>query len=482
MEISSDQRGFRRRIQRLRSVILQGAPITSLARETIQNSLDARKNPRAEPVHVSFELIDLSQDVEFGRDELAGAIRACKESPDCSVLEASELSTAEERLDADTVRCLRISDRNTTGLRDRHWRALVKTRGLSIKTGEGAGGSHGIGKAAPFAVTELRTVFYWSHYTEDGEAIEKFQGKAVLMSHKDSDGEETQGTGFYGLKDGCQELRGDSIPKEFRLLQDGRPVSGTILHILGFRAEQDWRRRIAESVIGNYFYAIFRKRLDVIVEPDEELELLNLDQIDAESLPKWFEFLMAPSSGGDAGEESGAMLAGAYDYWKMIRDGSIRPVERQDQDLGHCRLWIEVAEGLRSRVGFVRSTGMLITTQQRGLIRFPGFRDFAALCVFEDPTGNELLRHMENPQHDQFEPNRLPEKDQDRGRRALKRITDWIRSEVGKRAGPPEGAGRTMLSELAAYLPDLHPDEQFDDGVGAPEHTEPGLFWRTGEH
>ena len=51
----------------------------------------------------------------------------------------------------------------------------------------------------------------------------------------------------------------------------------------------------------------------------------------------------------------------------------------------------------------------LVTTQQRNLIRFPGFRDFAALCVFEDPKGNELLRRMENPRHDQFEPDRLPE-------------------------------------------------------------------------
>ena len=60
---------------------------------------------------------------------------------------------------------------------------------------------------------------------------------------------------------------------------------------------------------------------------------------------------------------------------------------------------------------------MLVTTQQRNLIRFPGFRDFAALCVFEDPVGNELLRRMENPRHEQFEPDRLPEGDRERGRR-----------------------------------------------------------------
>ena len=51
-----------------------GAPFASLARETIQNSLDARRAPD-EPVHVSFELIDLHP-VNVGQDELAMAINA----------------------------------------------------------------------------------------------------------------------------------------------------------------------------------------------------------------------------------------------------------------------------------------------------------------------------------------------------------------------------------------------------------------------
>ena len=51
-----------------------GAPLASLARETIQNSLDAGLAPE-EPVHVSFELINLDRD-EIGRGELTRAIDA----------------------------------------------------------------------------------------------------------------------------------------------------------------------------------------------------------------------------------------------------------------------------------------------------------------------------------------------------------------------------------------------------------------------
>ena len=369
---------------------------------------------------------------------------------------------------------LRVSDRNTTGLRDKHWRALVKMQGASFKADlEGAGGSFGIGKYAPFAVSALRTVFYWTCYDQDGRNLELFQGKCVLMSHQ-HDGEEVQGTGFYGLRDGCVEMT-TSIPDCFRLTtRRSRQILGTSLAIAGFMEARDWRRRVASSVIENFFYAIDRGQLEVLIEPGDGDG--NLFQIDDTNLGDCFATLLGESPDSeDEQAEGGNSLSQARAFW-AISDADAPAIEKQDQDLGHCRLWIRVEEGLPSRVGFVRRTGMLVTTQQRNLIRFPGFRDFAALCVFEDPAGNELLRRMENPRHDQFEPDRLPEEERQRGRRALKRITDWIRSEVRSQAGLPEGGRSTVLSELATYLPDMQPDEPFEDAVRENGGTgEPGF-------
>ena len=121
-------------------------------------------------------------------------------------------------------------------------------------------------------------------------------------------------------------------------------------------------------------------------------------------------------------------LGDARTFWELSKGEPV--AEKEDIDLGHCKLWVRTEKGLPGKVGFVRGTGMLVTTRQKGLIRFSGFRDFAALCVFEAPKGNELLRRMENPQHDQFEPDRLPKGEREHGRKALKRITDWVRSEI----------------------------------------------------
>ena len=103
----------------------------------------------------------------------------------------------------DTIRILRISDFNTTGLpgskeyKSSPWQNLVKSSGVSDKNGT-SGGSYGIGKSAPFACSDLRTVYY---STLDNEGIRAYQGVANLVSFKSKDrflrkGEVTQGTGY----------------------------------------------------------------------------------------------------------------------------------------------------------------------------------------------------------------------------------------------------------------------------------------------
>ena len=452
-----------------------GAPLASLARETIQNSLDARLSS-GEPVHVSFEEIHVEPN-EIGRDELSVAIDACIDEPTNDDKVRDALNRAKTSIGADKIPCLRVSDRNTTGLKGDQWRALVKMQGVSHKPDVlGAGGSHGIGKYAPFLFSDLRTVFYWTCYKDNGTPIEQFQGKSVLISHQSNEGE-TQGTGFYGYVENCTELKGSEIPSTFRLPEkvDGSPVFGTSIVISGFNVAQDWRQLIASSVIENFFHAIQIGVLDVLLEPDETESDPDLFEINKDTLAEWFDRLQNSNENDeDNGDDESSLIEQALTFWHVSTSSG--PVEEtQDPDLGHCRLWVRVDDGLPSRVALVRQTGMLITTQQQGLIRFPGYREFAAVCVFEDPEGNELLRQMENPKHDQFEPDRLPENDRVRGRRALRRITKWIRDAVRKHAGPPEGGKRTVLSELATYLPDYQPNDQFENTDDIEGVKEPGF-------
>ena len=430
--------------------------MSSLARETIQNSLDAGN--QLGPVDVSFELFKLYTKDEFGRRELDDSIGLCIEEAK-RVGDGKALNTLENArsiLAKKEVPVLRISDSKTTGLPGGLWKALVKTQGLSQKGGsETAGGSYGIGKYAPFAVSPLRTVFFWSCFEEDGELTERFQGKAILMSHHGIDGE-TQGTGFYGLMDECESL-GENFPSIFRNVDKfGTPMVGTSLSIVGF-PETHWQEEIAKNVLANYFPALFWGTLTVTIEPREDEDLF---EINAQSINDWFTYLLGSENTADLDSEDN--LAEAKLFSDLLRG----PVcaEREDVDFGHVRLWIRVAEGMPSKVALVRQTGMVITTRQKRLWYFPGLRDFIALCHFDAEKGNKLLRGMENPEHTQFEASRLPEDEQEHGEKALKRITTWIRDEIKKVASPPDTGRRTVLRELSTLLPDLEPDEDFGDG------------------
>ena len=442
----------------------RGAPIGSLARETIQNSLDAH-DQGAEPVDVSFEVRSLSAEA-FGLQELRQLIESCHERAGTDEDESAvrELSRALGLLERGDVACLRISDQNTTGLTDRHWKALVKMQGLSVKQPDrDALGSHGQGKYAPFAVSPLRTVFYWTAYHENGEVVEKLQGKSVLMTHEGPEGP-TQGTGFYGYRDGCRELALERIPKCFRVLgQAGEPKAGTSLFILGFSGGEGWQRDLAGRVLVSFFHAVRIGKLETTIEPDEELQEHDLLTIDRNTIGAWFAYLIeAARTAGHEREQKD--LDEAQVFWQLPEEHD-QVFEKQDQDLGHCRLYLRVGEGLPSRVALVRRSGMLVTTDQHGLKRFPGFEDFAALCVFEDPRGNELLRDMENPQHNQFEPDFIRDRTKrSRGRAALKRVTAWIRDEIRAQAKPPETAATSAIREVAELLPDPYAEDDLGGG------------------
>ena len=112
-----------------------GNPLDSLARETIQNSLDARASG-SEPVRMSFGIEEIDRPDALGRAELETAIRACLnelgESGGDDDKARSVFSNALKLLQRRKLTYLRIADQNTTGLHHKHWRALVKMQGIRL--------------------------------------------------------------------------------------------------------------------------------------------------------------------------------------------------------------------------------------------------------------------------------------------------------------------------------------------------------------
>ena len=443
-------------------VTFDGAPLSSLAREIIQNSLDARDNPEL-PVHITFELRQIEPSKIAG-EELAQHLDSCINEWGNDPKALGTLRAARDALDAETLQLLGVIDTNTTGLEGDTWRGLVKVAGASFKRSESAGGSFGVGKAAPFTVSPLRTVCYWSAFDEGGGLKEKFQGKAVLVSHEHDFGrglETTSGTGFFGLIDGCEALQGTDIPKIFRPDAGWEAKPGTAVWIVGFNPDQhgeQWQRAIARSVVESFFYGIQQGDLEILLEPDERGGDESPWDIRKAHLPTLFSQL----TNKPEGEDDDDAIDRAKLYWRLVSGGPPTAVmDPPDKDLGQVKLWIGTeddfpGESLPSRVALIRGTGMIVTDQQ-SKHRFRRLREYAAVCVIDDDDANKLLRDMENPAHDQFQFERLSEGDRDRGRRALDRLADFLRTQLRIHAAPPAVEVTDVVDELAEYLFDDHP-------------------------
>lgn len=440
---------------------------SGLARETIQNSLDARRDEDA-PVEMAFEVRDWPIEA-IGGQGLADSFRACRDATEKEEdpEEWGFFDRGLRRLTGEfgeTVKVLVISDRNTTGLRPANWETLLKVRGKSRKAAPGAGGSFGIGRNAAFGFSEIRTVFYWTALRERGDVPQRFQGKSILKSHDKGDGM-TQGTGYWGRTEECGHVGEESIPEVVGSLREWTD-QGTAVCIVGFYPDDGWQTQMLKSVVCNYFFAIAKGRLTVSIGSDPDGQPIRVER--GTLTDRIHSLANDPSVGKEAQRE----VRKAEAYLGMTTAGLAATYTENLRGLGKCNFLIRtrnIPENIDvKRVGFIRNPGLLITDSQAGLRTPRNMDDYLGIFLCEDPQGNEFLRRIENPQHNQFEVSRIADP---KGRRAAQSVMNrayvWITNCIKDAcAGETRTPGKT-LDELAEYIP-FAGSEPFD-GRGRDE-------------
>lgn len=243
----------------------KGTPIKSLAREICQNSIDANLH-NGLPTRIEFKLFEIPvKDIpDFGglEDALRRALDfwSQQESDKAKSFFDFALNTAHQK----SIRCLRISDFNTTGLTGSRevynspWCNLTKSTGASDKSGSN-GGSFGIGKFAPYACSTFRTVFY---STADMNGICAYQGVSRLTSFELKKGEIAQGTGFYGNGKNTPVYEQFSLDPNYKR-DPTKP--GTDIFIVGFNGDDDWQSQMVASILDGFLYAVYVGNLEVDV-------------------------------------------------------------------------------------------------------------------------------------------------------------------------------------------------------------------------
>lgn len=439
----------------------QGTPLKSLAREICQNSLDAALEDKT----VEVEFMPFALDIgEFpDAESLEKAFRASLNFWSVqSVKKASDFfERAINMMESGSIPFLRISDFNTTGLKGSRseyntpWCNLTKSSGASDKAGT-SGGSFGIGKFAPFACSEFRTVFY---STLDIENVTAFQGISRITSFRRDNDDITVGVGYYGADNNQPVYSQLNLDPHFRR---EKKRTGTDIFIAGFRFySTDWKDSIITSVLDGFLYAVFTGKLVVRVS-----DVI----IDKETLPA----LIA--------EYQTSLTENADKYYTVLTSDDTVWYEVDFKNHGTVRLGLILQSDkhqveMHRKVAMIRKTGMKI--MDRGNIS--GIIPFAGVMLIEGEKINDFLRNLENPQHTKWEPERMEPKSQVPFARAyIKELVDYIKDCLEKLKQNSDVD--EIDPDVGEYLPDesdmdsgedTHETESLPDAIRAIEVTIP---------
>lgn len=372
----------------------KGNPLSSLAREICQNSLDAVED-NTKPVIVSFDAFNINTSAFPEISAYKDVFNNAKKTWENKNPQAIEfINNAQNVLNKDEMHILKISDYNTKGLsgadsRDigTPWSTLVKEKGSSNKS-DTSGGSFGIGKAAPFACSDLRTVFY---STCIYETKEKYHiGVSNIMSYEKPDETITQGVGFYSIGDNTESIKGSlSCFNDV----DDRTTKGTDIFVAAFNKMENWEQAIIESIIVNFLVTIWKKKLVVKV---------GKQTINAENIKDYINQLPNKDVFNDVRDYYEVLTSEATEIIKIDKNEYGKDFGYED---GEAVLYLLKKQGANRRILMTRSVGMRLFEQKN----ISSSIYFTGILMIEGKKMNMDFKKMENPAHDNWSPERYIE-------------------------------------------------------------------------
>jgi hypothetical protein len=377
-------------------------PAKSIVREAIQNSCDALDITNGKTqvnVVICKGKIAKSDLPEFKKIE--EHIRACMD-PENDDAENAEVKRHIEAFEQESYTYLEISDYNTTGMDYKSFKSLTQAIFKSDKGYSGSQGSKGVGKAAYYASSYLRTMLIATR-SDDGL---RYRGAAKLASHKcPFTNQDLNYKGLYG----DLELKDDKdVPELFR-----RSEKGTSIFVTGLWDLHNLDQDIIQEVLRNYWFAILMDQLTV---------KLNTIEINKANVGNYIESYFRDYRDYKTGEKQNPRP-----YYDTVLKG--KEYKRHIANIGECSLWLD--QNIEYNLGAVarfRKTKMLIYKEKNLDVGYSG----VFLC--DNDEGNGFLKEIENDAHDSWNP-KINANYTEKATETLRGIKEFIKDKYAEFAG-----------------------------------------------
>src|SRR5699024_2725279 len=258
--------GFNKTLERFKNMGVNG-----LVRENIQNSLDGKLPGTNEPVIVKIKTGSIDNDNIPGIEQVKSHIKSLEGHNNYA---RETISHMQNKLSNHEVRYISFEDLNTKGLSGAKngqngslkdtWGIYAYNKGVHFeeddsKAENARGGSHGVGKIASNAASDLH-VMYFANCDSEGE--QHLGGTVQLIEHKYKD-QVYRSTGYFTDID---ESNTTFYPYENYFHNVFKKnTRGLKIIIPYFRADFDNEKDIIKSVCDSFFISILNNKLEVQV-------------------------------------------------------------------------------------------------------------------------------------------------------------------------------------------------------------------------
>lgn len=445
---------------------LKGGQYSTLIREAFQNALDAAQGPSSEkgPVRVEISFGSISG-LDFPNyNELGAHIQGCidcfSDNDQAHSLYEPMLSHFSSTHYDMNIGYIKVADYNTTGMdyvqdtepdyRKKPFYAFVRSVGVHANDSEGSGGSYGFGKAAYFLISPLRTLMV-STLTNTGRYF--FEGVSALCTHTFK-GKTKVSVGFYDNNDGNPVQSAELIPKPFR-----RDEAGTNFYLMGVtlsnREKEDAVAEMLEASVRNFWMSILEGNLIATIDGKE---------INKGNIGKYMETLF-PSMVDDT--RTGLRHNPRPYYEAYIHSGEDeihKHFEKVIPHLGKVHFYALLNPQASDRIVYLRGLRMFVYRKKNQTNAA-----FYGLFLCDDNRGNLILRDMEPPRHDDWDPEYARKYTKDQCLLAKNSYTEFIADCVKQLHPDDEDKGVNVLGANNLYVPESLIDEDengTDSGAG----------------
>lgn len=402
-------------------------PYASLVRESIQNSLDAVLD-KEKPVRMVFSFKEMkgNEYPEFFKlkEHIQGCLDYYPNNHNAKVIYEPMLKLfSDGSIYYERMGFIRVSDYNTKGMAydegktDSPFYAFVRSAGVSAKDDNAAGGSFGFGKAAYYLLSPISTIIV-STCTDKMDKY--FEGATSLCTHTYK-GVKKVAFGYYDDNNGKPISEEWNIPVMFR-----RSEPGTDINILGFdlKYADEAIKEMIEAVLRNFWMAILNGKLVVNVN---DFVIIEKDNI-VELMERYFD-----------GTDDNTRKSGYYNprpYFDAVRFvGSEKKYQFYEDELpllGHVCFYVSKCKGAIDKIAYMRAPQMLVYSK-----RTKTNYGMYGVFICDDTTkgkGNDLLRNLENPSHNEWKVNnwRVGGRVNGIGRIVLKEMEDFITEKLNE--------------------------------------------------